>query len=80
MTLGMPEDVEISLFATDGELEQRFVLFDELDTVEDGKLVDTVTWTPPTDLDSGSRIVRFFFTVLDRRGGFDWTSRALCLR
>lgn len=77
---GEPEDVEISLFATAGELGQRFVLFDAGSIAEDGIFEDTVSWTPPLELESRSQIVRFFFTVLDRRGGFDWTTRAICLR
>lgn len=115
---GKYEDLELSLFATDGELARRFVVFesemkpvrvqrpivcrtdadcadhpgarcrglncrkpdsDEKVTEEADVLQDTVDWKVPAALRSRSQLVRFFFTALDRRGGFDWTTRALCL-
>ncbi len=77
---GMPEDVEFSMFATAGELERRFVVFESMDELKDGVLEGTLNWTPPKEIEGRIQLVRFFFTVLDRRGGFDWTSRVLCLR
>jgi hypothetical protein len=123
---GRYEDLEFSVFATDGELERRFVVFEgdrapvhrrrpvaclddadcadhagarweglrcreewmnpktmRVETRQVTEKVDvlegTVDWKVPEELRSRSQLVRFFFTVLDRRGGFDWTTRALCL-
>lgn len=127
---GEYEDLEFSVFATAGELDRRFVVFESdmkpipvsrpiacrddadcaghtgaycraLNCVEDVKaanprtgktetkqhrvseradvLQGAVDWTVPDELRGRSQLVRFFFTALDRRGGFAVTSRALCL-
>jgi hypothetical protein len=122
---GEYEDIEFSVFATDGELERRFVVFeremelvqvtrpiacrtdddcaghtnatchalrcktevkrtsgrvDLVQVLEDAEVLQgSVDWDVPEELRSRSQLVRFFFTVLDRRGGFTVTSRALCL-
>lgn len=117
---GEYEDLEFSVFATDGELARRFVVFEgdhrtvsverpipcrddsgcaehagaychalNCVTGEGAKrtrvtekadvLEDSVDWTVPDELRGRSQLVRFFFTALDRRGGFAVTSRALCL-
>lgn len=125
---GEVEDLEFSVFATDGELERRFVVFerelepvpvsrpvvcrtdadcdghadaychalncvrdveDKNDTTGRPKRVQvtenaevlqgTVDWQVPDELKGRSQLVRFFFTAVDRRGGFAVTSRALCL-
>lgn len=117
---GAYEDLEFSVYATDGKLERRFVVFEgalepvsvrrpiacredadcaghtgaycyALNCVEGDErhrtrvtekvevLEGTVDWDVPEELRSRSQLVRFYFTALDRRGGFDITSRALCL-
>jgi hypothetical protein len=38
-----------------------------------------VDWDPPGDIPETGKLVRFFFGVRDRRGGFDSTERALCV-
>ncbi len=115
---GTFERVEITIFATDGEMERRFTLFDELDEPvarldadgdpildDDDEPIDPVfeqpiDWDPPrwvpedewTDAERESfeekeirppfqnRLVRFFITVRDGRGGFAMTTRAICVR
>jgi hypothetical protein len=143
---GEPEELEFSVYATAGELERRFLVFDAEDElvcakrrfteciepdedasvqrkgcgdpesaptcdsgqqrvceVEECKLEGRIAWTPPKgkkvsiedsngkarevyayDRGDGEMVpgllVRFFVTVLDGRGGFDWTTRALCLK
>lgn len=107
---GSMERVEITIFATEGEMERRFTLFDELDEPVTGPLPgrdedaparfeQAIEWNPPrykpqelwtaTEQDTFDRIglrprfqnrlVRFFITVRDGRGGFAMTTRAVCL-
>lgn len=117
---GVYEDLEFSVFATDGDLARRFLVFegnhapvpvrrpiacrDDTDcaghagaychalncvqgqgakrarvTEKAEVLQDTVDWKVPDELRGRSQLVRFFFTALDRRGGFAVTSRVLCL-
>lgn len=72
------EVIEFSVYATAGSLERRFSVF-EAD--HQGPLESEIEWTPPSfeELDGGSQLVRFFFTVIDRRGGFDVAERAVCV-
>jgi hypothetical protein len=77
---GKPEQLEFSAYTTLGELERRFTVF----TPEaQPPLKSTLTWK----LDEGQRAalngkskrVRFYFSVIDGRGGFAVTSRDLCI-
>jgi hypothetical protein len=80
---GLPEPLEISLHATDGEVDRRFTLFrpeDEGD--DDGLLESRVTFHPPDadEVPRGGRVVQFFVTLRDQRGGFSLERYALCVR
>ena len=72
------EVIEFSVYATGGSLERRFSVF-EAD--QEGPLESEIEWTPPSfeELASGGQLVRFFFTIIDRRGGFDVAERAVCV-
>ena len=78
---GEPENLELTVYTTFGEMERRFTLFDGSDDGgEDGLLEGEVGWDPPIDVPPGGQLVRFFITLRDQRGGFAITERALCLR
>jgi hypothetical protein len=87
---GEPETVELSVHATAGEVERRFTLFAPDEEEQDGRLVGELDWTAPKPGDEGpdgepiiapgGRIVRFFITVRDQRGGYDVIERALCVK
>jgi len=78
---GQPEDLEFTIYTTFGEMERRFTLFEGTDKGEDGVLRADVDWDPPAaaELGTGGKLVRFFVTLRDQRGGFAMTSRALCV-
>jgi hypothetical protein len=48
-----------------------------------GQLESALTWEMTKkerdEIGPDGKLVRFFFSVLDHRGGFDITSRALCV-
>ena len=69
------------MFTTAGEMERRFTLFGGDDEGDKGTLREAVEWTPPAykDLPSSGKLVRFFVTVRDRRGGFDLATRVACV-
>jgi hypothetical protein len=75
-----PEALEFSTYVTIGELDRRFTVF-----ASDAKppLKSTLKWTISKEqrdkLGDKSQLVRFYFTVLDHRGGFAITRRELCL-
>lgn len=83
---GAPESLEITLYTTAGEVERRFTLFNPEDKPDKAhqeahELSSTLRYTPPkadTIPDNG-KLVRFFATVRDQRGGFAITQYALCL-
>ena len=67
-----------------GELDRQKSIL--LEDVEDAKAEIDVPYTPPkknpTDkgaVPEGGRLVRFFFALRDQRGGYDFTTRELCL-
>jgi hypothetical protein len=77
---GMPETLEFSTYVTFGQLDRRFTVFAP-DTKPPFK--DTLKWNVPKDardkLGDRSKLVRFYFTLLDHRGGFSVTSREVCV-
>ncbi|HEX7479910.1 MAG TPA: hypothetical protein VF331_19060 [Polyangiales bacterium] len=81
---GVLETLEVSSYATAGELSQRFTLFDPEAPVVHGQLQTDLTWklskAEKAAVGVNGKLVRFFFTVLDHRGGFDSTMRAVCVR
>jgi hypothetical protein len=81
---GEPESLEFTVFATDGEMERRFTLFNRFDDDElvDGFFEDSLEWDPGAadDVRSGGKIVRFFITLRDGRGGFDMATRVVCVK
>ena len=73
---GQPEQLEITLYTTHGEMERRFTLFDP----QDNDLSSTLRYTPPKkDIPGGGQLVRFYASVRDQRGGFSLAEYALCL-
>jgi hypothetical protein len=92
---GKPEPLEITLYTTAGELERRFTVFDSDDVPTNAgdedkphELSSTLRYTPPVPPPSSSpeaaewkngKLVRFFATVRDQRGGFAISQYALCL-
>jgi hypothetical protein len=90
MVDGEPETVELSVHATAGEMERRFTLFGPDEEAQDGMLVAELDWTAPKPGDEdlngdviitpGGKIVRFYITVRDQRGGYDVIERALCIK
>lgn len=80
--MGEPEDLEISVYTTAGEMERRFTLFEGSDRGRGGVLESDLFWDPPkaSDLPRSGQLVRFFITLRDQRGGFAMTSRAVCVR
>jgi hypothetical protein len=82
---GEPEDLELSVYATGGSLERRFTLFSASDPVTKGQLQSDLTWDPPLPAElpmqgRQGKLIRFFVTVRDHRGGFASTSRAVCIK
>jgi hypothetical protein len=79
---GEPEDLELTVYTTAGEMERRFTLFDGSDPGEDGVLEGALEWDPPkpADIPTAGQLVRFFITIRDQRGGFALTERAVCVR
>ncbi len=75
------EDLVFSTFATLGELSRRFTVI-EAETGRDPDQPD-LTWelseAERDELLGTPTLVRFYFTVLDGRGGFDVTTRELCV-
>jgi hypothetical protein len=80
---GVLETLELSSYATAGELSQRFTLFDPGAPVVRGQLQTDLTWklskAEKAAVGPHGKLVRFFFTVLDHHGGFDSTMRAVCV-
>jgi hypothetical protein len=74
------EDIVFSTYATFGELSRRFTVFEST-----GVQVDAPdqTWElseeERADLVGKPKLVRFYLTVVDGRGGFDMTTRELCV-
>jgi hypothetical protein len=77
---GKPERLEFSAYTTYGELSHRFAVFDATD---EPPLKDTYTWQITEDqrsrLNGKSKRVRFFFTVMDHRGGYAVATRDVCI-
>ena len=81
-TVEGPETFELSIYATAGELEPRFTLFDEDAQVEEGILAGDVRWlNEGVDvLNEAGEVVDFYITVRDQRGGFALVRRSACIR
>jgi hypothetical protein len=72
------ETLQLSHFATGGELDRQFSVVEAGDT---GDALDVeVDWDPPAAEDVSPRgtLVRFHFVLRDLRGGTSWVSRAVC--
>jgi hypothetical protein len=69
------EGLQLSHFATDGELERAFSYV----AAEQAELGASVDWKAPGNPAEGGTLVRFFFVVRDFRGGSAFTERALCV-
>lgn len=80
---GELETLELSAYATAGELSKRFVLFAPDAKVSKGLMRDAWAWklsaSEREEIRQKGKLVRFFFTIIDRRGGFDVAERSLCV-
>jgi hypothetical protein len=74
-----PEELQLSSFATGGQLEGSYDDIPSTDTRADADF--ETKWTPPLtkDVPPTGLTVHFHFVVRDGRGGLDWTHRALCV-
>jgi hypothetical protein len=74
------EELQLSPFATAGELVERYA-YVEADDTRESSPVD-VQWTAPSadEVPAEGLRVTFSFVVRDLRGGIDSTTRALCVR
>ncbi|MDB4960287.1 MAG: hypothetical protein JWP01_286 [Myxococcales bacterium] len=74
------EELQLSVFATAGELTQRYAYVEADDMREVSPVA--VEWTPPTaeEVPAEGLRVTFSFVVRDLRGGLDATTRALCVK
>jgi hypothetical protein len=74
------EDLVFSIYTTFGELSRRFTVFEGSGEMPDAP---DLTWKlseeQRTDLVGKPKLVRFYITVVDGRGGFDITTRELCI-
>ena len=77
---GELEGLQLSSFATAGELAGQYTTVDPTDTRPDADL--TGKWTTPVakDVPATGLTVHFVFVMRDGRGGLDLTDRALCVR
>jgi hypothetical protein len=81
---GMPEALEFGTYVTEGKLSRRFTEF-QSDTKPDknNRLTSTLHWELTKQqrdtLGKNTKLVRFYFTVTDKRGGFNITQRELCV-
>jgi hypothetical protein len=74
------EDIVFSTYATFGELSRRFTVFESSGMQVDApKLTWKLSAEERTELVDKPKLVRFYFTVVDGRGGFDITTRELCV-
>lgn len=77
---GEKESLEFSGYSTFGKLSRRFTVFN---ASAEPPLRSTFTWDLKTEerdaLNGKSKHVRFYFTILDHRGGFAMTTRDLCI-
>jgi hypothetical protein len=88
------KDLQFSTFTTFGELSQRFTILEaedrQGDRPEDSQPKDDgddirpgeIAWSPTSaqrEALEKPKLVRFYISVLDGRGGFDVTTRELCL-
>jgi hypothetical protein len=77
---GVPEALEFSSYVTAGELDHRFVLFDsEAELPLSAPLHWALSKEARDTLGDNNLLLRFYFTVIDHRGGFAATTRDLCV-
>ncbi|MEO8550284.1 MAG: hypothetical protein ABI678_09925 [Kofleriaceae bacterium] len=74
------EELQLSPFATAGELVERYAYVEADDARESSPVV--VQWTAPSadEVPAGGLRVTFSFVIRDLRGGVDATTRSLCVR
>lgn len=77
---GELENVEVTIHTTSGEMERRFTVWTDTSEARDGILRERIDWrADKSDPPPGGRLVRFFVTVRDQRGGFDMSTYAACV-
>ena len=74
----MREELQVSHFASAGELERQHAFVEADDDVEEPLLAQR--WTAPErhEVPAGGRLVRFAFVLRDLRGGLAFVRRAAC--
>jgi hypothetical protein len=74
------EDIVFSIYATFGELSRRFTVFESTGEQVDAPALKWELSEEERDaLVAKPKLVRFYFTVVDGRGGFDITTRYACI-
>jgi len=77
---GKPETLQFSVYTTLGKLSQRFTIFSPTSELP---LKHSFNWELTEDerkeLNEKSKHVRFFFVLMDGRGGYATTTRDLCV-
>lgn len=74
------EDIVFSTYATFGELSRRFTVFESTgEQVEAPDQKWELSEEERKDLVGKPKLVRFYITMVDGRGGFDMTTRELCI-
>ncbi len=70
----MREDLVFAHYSTLGAPIRQFSVIDDMTPAP------TVKWSYPAaeELSADGTLVRFYFTLIDQRGGADWTTRYLC--
>ena len=77
---GDPEPLEFSTYVTMGELDRRFTVFGpDSKKPFKSKLKWNVDRETRDKYADKPRLVRFYFTLLDHRGGFSITARDVCV-
>jgi hypothetical protein len=77
---GEAEIVEVTIYSTSGEMQRRFTVWTDESEVRGGRLRASVEWQPDRDdRPVTGKLVRFFATVRDQRGGFDMATYAACI-
>ena len=73
------ESLQISQFATTGDLKSQFSFVEAADTSAETRV--EVKWNAPkaADVPAAGLPVTFTFVVRDNRGGIDWTTRVACI-
>ncbi|HEX4355793.1 MAG TPA: hypothetical protein VHZ95_22855, partial [Polyangiales bacterium] len=75
-----PEALEFAAYVTTGKIDHHFALFDSDATLPlEAPLHWELSKADRDKLGDDNELLRFYFTVIDHRGGFAITTRDLCV-